>query len=279
MFRQQPSFIEIESPVNICGDIHGQYVDLLRIFGNIGFPNETCRYLFLGDYVDRGKNSIESICLLLLFKIKYPEHIFLLRGNHEAAAINRIYGFYDECKRKFSIKLWKKFVDVFNWMPITASIDSKILCMHGGLSPDLKDLDCLRKIVRPTDIPSQGLLCDLLWSDPEKIYFSKNKWGENERGISCTFNQEVVKEYLDKLDMDLIVRAHQVVEQGYEFYSGKKLVTIFSAPNYCGEFDNLGGVICVDENLKCSFKLIKPLNEKVYSSLKHRAATPPKKNN
>lgn len=155
VFMSQPSFLEIESPIHICGDIHGQYVDLLRIFSNIGFPPNS-RYLFLGDYVDRGNYSLETICLLLAFKIKYPNEIFLIRGNHEAAAINKIYGFYDECKRKIGIKIWKSFIDVFNCLPITASIDDKILCMHGGLSPDLKDIDMLRKIVRPTDIPNQG---------------------------------------------------------------------------------------------------------------------------
>lgn len=144
----------------ICGDIHGQYLDLIRIFSNLGFPPNT-RYLFLGDYVDRGSLSLETICLLLAFKIKYPDDIFLLRGNHEAASINRIYGFYDECKRKIGIKVWKKFVDIFNCMPITASVDDKILCMHGGLSPELKDLDLLRKIVRPTDIPVQGKLFNI----------------------------------------------------------------------------------------------------------------------
>ena len=151
----QPCFLELESPINICGDIHGQYIDLLRIFSNVGFPPKS-KYLFLGDYVDRGKHSLETICLLLSMKIKYPDDIFLLRGNHEASTINRIYGFYDECKRKIGVKIWKSFIDVFNCLPITASVDSKILAMHGGLSPELKDLDMLRKIVRPTDIPEQG---------------------------------------------------------------------------------------------------------------------------
>jgi serine/threonine-protein phosphatase PP1 catalytic subunit len=111
----------------------------------------------LGDYVDRGKQSLETICLLLAFKIKYPENFFLLRGNHESSSINRIYGFYDECKRRYSIKLWKIFNDCFNCLPIAASIDDKILCMHGGLSPELQNLDQLKKICRPTDIPEQGI--------------------------------------------------------------------------------------------------------------------------
>ena len=126
--------------INFLGDVHGQYYDLLRIFEYGGFPPEA-NYLFLGDYIDRGKQSIESISLLLAYKIKYPENFFLLRGNHECAQINRIYGFYDECKRRYSIKLWKIFTDVFNCLPVSALIDEKIFCMHGGLSPELKSLE------------------------------------------------------------------------------------------------------------------------------------------
>jgi len=119
------------------GDIHGQYYDLLELFQIGGFPPDS-NYLFLGDYVDRGKYSIETICLLLAYKIKYPENFFLLRGNHECSTINKLYGFYDECKRRYSVKLWKLFGDVFNTLPVIAIIDDKIICMHGGLSPDLQ---------------------------------------------------------------------------------------------------------------------------------------------
>ena len=135
--------------------MHGQFYDLLRIFEHGGYPPEA-NYLFLGDYVDRGKQSIESICLLLAFKIKYPENFFLLRGNHECASINRVYGFYDECKRRYNIKLWKIFCDCFNCLPICALVEDKIICMHGGLSPELNHLDQIRKIVRPTDVPEEG---------------------------------------------------------------------------------------------------------------------------
>ena len=124
------------APVNICGDTHGQYADLLRLFEVGGFPPES-NYLFLGDYVDRAKQSIEVITLVLCFKIKYPETFFLLRGNHECASLNRIYGFYDECKRRYSVKLWRIYADCFNCMPIAALVEDKIFCMHGGLSPDL----------------------------------------------------------------------------------------------------------------------------------------------
>jgi serine/threonine-protein phosphatase PP1 catalytic subunit len=177
IFISQPILLELEAPIKvridallaaslsppplaisfltmalqICGDIHGQYYDLLRLFEYGGFPPEA-NYLFLGDYVDRGKQSLETICLLLAYKIKYPENFFVLRGNHECASINRIYGFYDECKRRYNIKLWKTFTDCFNCLPIAAIIDEKIFTMHGGLSPDLNSMEQIRRVMRPTDV-------------------------------------------------------------------------------------------------------------------------------
>ncbi|XP_010792409.1 serine/threonine-protein phosphatase PP1-beta catalytic subunit-like [Notothenia coriiceps] len=235
IFLSQPILLELEAPLKICGDIHGQYTDLLRLFEYGGFPPEA-NYLFLGDYVDRGKQSLETICLLLAYKIKYPENFFLLRGNHECASINRIYGFYDECKRRFNIKLWKTFTDCFNCLPIAAIIDEKIFCCHGGLSPDLQSMEQIRRIMRPTDVPDTGL--------------------------------------------DLICRAHQVVEDGYEFFAKRQLVTLFSAPNYCGEFDNAGGMMSVDESLMCSFQILKPSEKKAkyqYGGVNSgRPVTPPR---
>ena len=255
---QQPILLELEAPIKICGDIHGQYFDLLRLFEYGGYPPDS-NYLFLGDYVDRGKQSLETVCLLLAYKIKYPENFFLLRGNHECASINRIYGFYDECKRRYSIKLWKTFTDCFNCLPICALIDDKILCMHGGLSPELSNLEQIVRIMRPVDVPDTGLLCDMLWSDPEK---GIRGWGDNERGVSFTFGAEIVDNFLRKHDIDLICRAHQVVEDGYEFFAKRQLVTIFSAPNYCGEFDNSGALMSVDESLMCSFQILRPVENK-----------------
>ena len=124
-------------------------------------------YLFLGDYVDRGKQSLEVVCLLFAYKIKYPENFFILRGNHECAGINRIYGFYDECRRRYSVKLWKAFCNTFNCLPCCAVIDDKIICMHGGLSPELSQMEQVANIARPCDVPDTGLLCDILWADPD----------------------------------------------------------------------------------------------------------------
>lgn len=254
IFLRQPNLLELEAPIKICGDIHGQYSDLLRIFEYGGLPPRS-NYLFLGDYVDRGKQSLETICLLLAYKIKYPENVFLLRGNHECASVNRIYGFYDECKRRFNVRLWRIFCDCFNCLPVAAIIEERIFCTHGGLSPELHNLDQIRNLPRPCDVPDSGLLCDLLWSDPSN---DVQEWGMNERGVSYTFGANVVTKFIRKNDFDLICRAHQVVEDGYEFFGDRRLVTIFSAPNYCGEFDNAGAIMTIDESLVCSFQILKP---------------------
>jgi len=259
IFSEQDMLLDLEAPLNLCGDIHGQFHDLLRIFENGGYP-PTSNYLFLGDYVDRGKKSLETVCLLFAYKIKYPENFFLLRGNHESPSICRIYGFYDECKQRYSVKLWKTFCDVFNYLPACAVIDERVICMHGGLSSHMMEMgarvkDLVLAIDRPADIPDSGFLCDLLWSDPHQEVVG---FGVNDRGVSVSFGTDVVRQFLQKEDMDLVVRAHQVVEDGYEFFADRQLVTIFSAPNYCGEFDNAAAVLTIDENLVCSFQVLKP---------------------
>ena len=255
IIRDQKMLIELEAPLHICGDIHGQYYDLLRIFDHCGYPGEFT-YLFLGDYVDRGKQSLETICLLLCYKIKYPDKVTLLRGNHESSVTNRIYGFYDECKRRYNVRIWKSFTELFNYLPVAALIDDKILCMHGGLSPELKNIQNISDIPRPTDIPDTGLLCDLLWSDPDK---DVAEYDENDRGVSVIFGEKIVTEFNKKNDLDLIIRAHQVVDDGYEFFAQRQLITIFSAPNYCGEFDNSAGIMIIDEALTCSLKVLRPV--------------------
>ena len=255
ILKEQKMLVDLEAPIHVCGDIHGQYYDLLRIFEHCGYPGEY-NYLFLGDYVDRGKQSLETICLLLCYKIKFPNKVTLLRGNHESSVTNRIYGFYDECKRRYNVRIWRSFTDLFNFLPVAALIDEKILCMHGGLSPELKNLQNIENISRPTEIPDTGLLCDLLWSDPEKDILD---YDENDRGVSVVFGEKVVEDFNKKNDLDLIIRAHQVVDEGYEFFAKRQLITIFSAPNYCGEFDNSAGIMIIDESLTCSLKVLRPI--------------------
>ncbi|CAP94867.1 Pc18g06430 [Penicillium rubens Wisconsin 54-1255] len=256
LFLSQPALLELSAPVKIVGDVHGQYTDLIRLFEMCGFPPAS-NYLFLGDYVDRGKQSLETILLLMCYKLKYPENFFLLRGNHECANVTRVYGFYDECKRRCNIKVWKTFIDTFNCLPIAAIVAGKIFCVHGGLSPSLSHMDDIRGIARPTDVPDYGLLNDLLWSDPADM---EEDWEPNERGVSYCFGKKVIMDFLQRHDFDLVCRAHMVVEDGYEFYQDRILVTVFSAPNYCGEFDNWGAIMSVSGELLCSFELLKPLD-------------------
>jgi len=257
-FMEQDPILELEAPIKICGDIHGQYHDLLRLFQYGGFPPES-NYLFLGDYVDRGKQSLEVIILLLVYKVKYPENFFMLRGNHECAAITRIYVFYDECKRRYNIKIWKVFCDLFNKLPFCATVDDKIFCVHGGLSPEMSSLEAVKRVIRPCDVPDSGMVCDFLWADPD---IDIQGWAENDRGVSFVFGPDIVANFLKKHDFDVVVRAHQVVADGYEFFANRKLITLFSAPNYCGEFDNSGAMMSIDESLMCSFQVLKPVKGK-----------------
>ncbi|KER28085.1 phosphoprotein phosphatase 1 [Opisthorchis viverrini] len=275
IFQSENMLIRIHAPIKVCGDIHGQFYDLLRLFDICEYPPRS-RFLFLGDYVDRGPQSVETLCLLFAFKIKYPRGFFMLRGNHESELINRVYGFREELKERFGkSKVHKHFVSVFNVMPVAAVIENSIFCCHGGLSPDLipevhKPLDTLiNQIQRPTEIPRQGLLCDLVWSDPADYTQAGDLpvgWLPSSRGCAYNFGVDVINTFLDTYELDLVVRAHQVVEDGYEFYYENRLITLFSAPNYCNQFQNSGGVFVVrkaDEvfgTLEGGFEVIRPDN-------------------
>ncbi|XP_017045128.1 serine/threonine-protein phosphatase alpha-3 isoform [Drosophila ficusphila] len=252
---EQPTLLELSSPINLLGDIHGQYINLLRYFDANGYPPDSV-YLLLGDYVDRGKQSIETLTLLLALKARHPQNFYLLRGNHECSSLNHFYGFYDECKRRFTVKLWRTFVDCYNCLPLAAIIEKTIFCCHGGLSPHLFSMSQIMKIERPLEIPESGLVCDILWSDPD---FRKMGWALNERGVSYTFGSDVVGAFLHRFGFNMICRGHQVVEDGYEFFAKRQLITIFSAPNYCGEFDNAGAMLCIDKNLLCTFRIQRPI--------------------
>ena len=211
-------------------------------------------FLIYSDYVDRGTNSIEILCLLFALKIRYPTQVYLLRGNHESISMNQLYGFCDEIQRRFNPALYHNFLDVFSVMPIAALVSSRILCMHGGLSPELNSLDDIANIPRPYQIPDEGLVCDLLWSDPKRN--QNQKWEPNERGVSYTFSEEVVKDFLEKFDLDLICRAHQVQDEGYSFFANGGMLTLFSAPKYVGEMDNRGAFLKVNKQLECTLNII-----------------------
>ncbi|EAX93238.1 Serine/threonine protein phosphatase PP1 isozyme 3, putative [Trichomonas vaginalis G3] len=254
--KAEPVLLSLQAPLTIIGDLHGQFYDLLKFIKMGGNPGTT-NYLFMGDYVDRGKNSVETFTYLLCLKVKYPNNFWLLRGNHETREISRLYGFYDECVANYSQDVWAKFTDVFDYLPIAAVISERIFCVHGGLSPELRELSQISKLTRPIRIPESGLLADLLWADPSNEH---NGWRPSERGTSYSYGPDVVDNFLQRHDFDLVCRAHQVVDRGYEFpYNPKQTVlTVFSAPDYCEEFMNKGAMLKVDEELRCTFSFIDP---------------------
>jgi serine/threonine-protein phosphatase PP1 catalytic subunit len=265
ILQEQPVLLELQAPLTVCGDIHGQLEDLLRVFRQKGTPPET-PYLFLGDYVDRGEHSIEVMTLLLAMKINDPYSIFLLRGNHESPDLNADYGFQDECIRRYDASVWKAFNRVFQWMPLCAIIEGRIFCTHGGLSKNIKSLDDIRKIDRSKyyNIPSEGIVCDLTWADPSH---ESETWAESDRGCSFTFGPQVVDDFCEKYNFDFVCRAHQVVDHGYEFFCKRKLVTVFTASNYCGDYGNRGSVLTVDADLRCSFIILLPNNKEEVHNL------------
>ncbi|VDL96211.1 unnamed protein product [Schistocephalus solidus] len=280
ILEKEPMLLELDAPIKVCGDLHGQFYDLLRLLELCNHPPQS-RYLFLGDYVDRGPQSIEILCLLFAYKIKYPDHIYLLRGNHEIGLVNRVYGFREEIRNRYGkTKLRQNFLHVFNVLPIAAIVEKSIFCCHGGLSPYfLEDhvsnlIELLNSTARPTDVPREGFLCDLVWADPADMPMNGDDpmgWRTSPRGCSWHFGYDVIDQFLDKFGLDLIVRGHQVVEDGYEFYHDRKLITVFSAPNYCNQFDNAGGVFVIRREdstpsvLEGGFQVIKPDKNRFWS--------------
>jgi serine/threonine-protein phosphatase PP1 catalytic subunit len=254
VLNNDPIILNVEAPVNVLGDIHGQFYDLLTFFQLGGLPPQKS-YLCLGDFVDRGENSIETISYLLALKIKYPGHVWLLRGNHETPEISDMYGFREECDERYGTDLFPRFTEVFRYLPLAAIIGERIFCVHGGLSPDLTSLDQLRELKRPLDIPPEGLLADLLWADPSNEI---NEWEPSERGTSYMFPGRVVRDFLDRNEFDLLCRGHQCVPNGFEFPfpEDQSTLTVFSAPDYCGEMGNKGAMLKVDAELRCSFEFV-----------------------
>jgi serine/threonine-protein phosphatase 6 catalytic subunit len=248
----------VSAPVTICGDIHGQFHDLLELFNKGGeIPNT--RYIFMGDFVDRGYNSVETFQLLLCLKLKYPAHITLLRGNHETRQITTVYGFYDETIRKYgNANPWKYCTEVFDYLGIGAVVEGKIFCIHGGLSPEIKTLDQIRLIDRRMEIPHEGPFCDLMWSDPEEI----ETWAMSPRGAGWIFGSRVTSEFNHINDLELVARAHQLVMDGFKYwFKDQTLVTVWSAPNYCYRCGNVASILNVNQQLERSFDIFHAVAE------------------
>lgn len=241
----------VDAPVTICGDIHGQFYDLKELFKVGGECPET-NYLFMGDFVDRGFYSVETFLLLLALKVRYPDRITLIRGNHESRQITQVYGFYDECLRKYaSVNVWRYCCEIFDYLSLSAIIDDKIFCVHGGLSPSINTLDQIRTIDRKQEVPHDGAMCDLLWSDPDEI----DGWGLSPRGAGYLFGGDVVSSFIHANNLELIARAHQLVMEGYKSMFKDTIVTVWSAPNYCYRCNNVAAILELDEHLNRNYRI------------------------
>jgi serine/threonine-protein phosphatase PP1 catalytic subunit len=255
---QDPVFLKLKAPVYVVGDLHGQFSALRIYFKQCGSPPAKT-FLFLGDYVDRGPNSIEVIATLFCLKILHPSRCYLLRGNHESEDISGMYGFKDECAKCYSgAKVWKMFNDVFQYLPLAAEISKRIFCVHGGLSQHLTKVQELESIKRPIQILDSPLVTDLVWADPDPDP-SVKEYGESMRGTSSSFGIGPVNRFLEDNDYDLICRGHQVVQDGFEFpfHPEQVVITVFSAANY-EESGNKGAMMLINESLQCSFTIISP---------------------
>jgi len=251
IFVEESNVQRVVSPVTVCGDIHGQFFDLMELF-KVGVDCPQTNYLFLGDFVDRGFYSVETFLLLLALKVRYPDRITLIRGNHESRQITQVYGFYEECLRKYgSVNVWKYCTEIFDYLSLSALIDGKVFAVHGGLSPSINTLDHIRGIDRKQEVPHDGPMCDLLWSDPEEI----DGWGLSPRGAGYLFGGDIVKTFNETNNIMLIARAHQLVNEGYKLMFNDTLVTVWSAPNYCYRCGNVAAILKLDENLNQEYKI------------------------
>ncbi|AET40287.1 phosphoprotein phosphatase PP4 catalytic subunit PPH3 Ecym_5547 [Eremothecium cymbalariae DBVPG len=241
----------VDTPVTICGDIHGQLHDLLTLFEKSdGVENN--RFIFLGDFVDRGFYSLESFLLLLCYKLRYPDRITLIRGNHETRQITKVYGFYDEVIRKYgNSNVWRYCCEVFDYLSLGAIINEQIFCVHGGLSPDVTAIDEIRSIDRKQEVPHEGAMCDLLWSDPDEV----ETWSLSPRGAGFLFGKNEVNQFLHKNSISLIARAHQLVMEGYKEMFDGGLVTVWSAPNYCYRCGNVAAVLRIEDDFTRNYTI------------------------
>ncbi|KAM0910907.1 hypothetical protein ACQ4PT_013795 [Festuca glaucescens] len=269
IFMQEPTVLQLKAPVKVFGDLHGQFGDLMRLFDEFGYPSTAgdityIDYLFLGDYVDRGQHSLETITLLLALKIEYPEHVHLIRGSHEAADINALFGFRLECSERMGesdgIWAWTRFNQLFNYLPLAAMIEKKIICMHGGIGRSINSVDQIEQIERPITMDVGSIiLMDLLWSDPTEND-SVEGLRPNARGPGLVkFGPDRVTEFCKRNKLQMIIRAHECVMDGFERFAHGQLITLFSATNYCGTANNAGSILVVGRGLVIVPKLIHPL--------------------
>jgi serine/threonine-protein phosphatase 4 catalytic subunit len=264
--------------MKLCGDIHGQFHDLIQLFKEGGECPDTAyvfmgivrrdKFLILGDFVDRGFHSVETFLLLLALKVRYPDRMTLIRGNHESRQITTVYGFYDECVRKYgSASVWRYCTEVFDYLALTAVVDGKVLCVHGGLSPSITDLDQVRLIDRKQEVPHEGSMCDLLWSDPG----DNQGWALSPRGAGWLFGPDIADTFNYRNNISFIARAHQLVLEGYKEMFNGGVVTVWSAPNYCYRCGNVASILEISEKGDRNYKIFDAAGQEVYVSLMVKA--------
>ncbi|KAL4952533.1 Metallo-dependent phosphatase-like protein [Aspergillus filifer] len=258
VLKAEPNLLEMDAPITVCGDVHGQYYDLMKLFEVGGDPSET-RYLFLGDYVDRGYFSIECVLYLWALKIWYPNTLWLLRGNHECRHLTDYFTFKLECKHKYSERIYEACIESFCALPLAAVMNKQFLCIHGGLSPELHTLEDIKSIDRFREPPTHGLMCDILWADPLED-FGQEKTGDyfihnSVRGCSYFFSYPAACAFLEKNNLLSVIRAHEAQDAGYRMYRKTRttgfpsVMTIFSAPNYLDVYNNKAAVLKYENNV------------------------------
>ncbi|KAL4996227.1 Serine/threonine-protein phosphatase 2B catalytic subunit [Aspergillus recurvatus] len=258
ILKSEPNLLEMDAPITVCGDVHGQYYDLMKLFEVGGDPSET-RYLFLGDYVDRGYFSIECVLYLWALKIWYPNTLWLLRGNHECRHLTDYFTFKLECKHKYSERIYEACIESFCALPLAAVMNKQFLCIHGGLSPELHTLEDIKSIDRFREPPTHGLMCDILWADPLED-FGQEKTGDyfihnSVRGCSYFFSYPAACAFLEKNNLLSVIRAHEAQDAGYRMYRKTRttgfpsVMTIFSAPNYLDVYNNKAAVLKYENNV------------------------------
>jgi diadenosine tetraphosphatase ApaH/serine/threonine PP2A family protein phosphatase len=309
VIRAQPMVLRLSAPIKIFGDIHGQYADLMRFFDLYGSPTDKKKeggdlegfdYLFLGDFVDRGSHSLETICLLMSLKCKFPNQIHLIRGNHEDRWINHAFGFADECQIRLGEdpndpkSIFQRINEMFEYLPLAAVIEDKVICLHGGIGSTLHSVEQIDALPRPLDVVHevtndlQQLVVDILWSDPtdsdqERGILPNVIRDPNGTGNIVKFGPDRVQDFLQENGLTKIIRAHECVMDGFERFAGGDLITVFSATDYCGRHKNAGAMLAFKKNLEIRPKLIYPVDNPYGSkwidneeTLKKRPPTPPR---
>ncbi|TPP62872.1 Serine/threonine-protein phosphatase [Fasciola gigantica] len=271
-FMVDPPVLELttETPLMIVGDVYGQYGHLVRLFNYYGHPPRQ-RYLFLGNFVSANSRAIETVALLFAYKLRYPKSIYLLRGKHECGRVAKFYGFYDECLKRFTQRLWNAITDVFNYMPVVAIIDNRIMCVHSGLSPlfqqmDVRGLNNLKLFIKksitlPAELEANRLLMHFVWSEPDE---SLDFWDQNPAGQGYLYGIKAVKDFCERFELQQIIRSSEMVKTGFEFFPCAKLLTIFSAPDYMEFYSNTAVFVYLENLLqekdrRCRLRLAHPI--------------------